>query len=93
MFPRGSTLSINYPFWKNSLIWRYNILYPDKPRHPFLENICIKRHRFRDIFDNLVGKVIKTCRPAGKHVILSGPSSATEIIVEIYTDVKKKRLI
>ena len=44
---------------------------------------------FCDILDILVGKVNKKCRPAGKHIISSGPSSAAaEIIVEIYADTR-----
>ena len=37
-------------------------------------------HSFRDIFDSLVGKVNQYCRPAGKDVISSGPSSAAKIM-------------
>ena len=51
-----------------------------------LRKVRIKHIDFCDILDILAGKVNKECRPAGKHIILSGPSSAAaEIIVKIYT--------
>ena len=50
----------------------------------FLGKVRLRHIDFCDISDFLVWKVNKLCRPAGKHIISSGPlSAAAEIIVEI----------
>ena len=77
MLPHGSTLSVHSPFGKVRI-------YGDI-KTSFLGKVRIRHIDFFDIFYILVGKVNKKCRPAGKHIISSGPSSAAaEIIVEIY---------
>ena len=75
VFPRGSTLTIHSPFGKVRI-------YGDI-KTSFLRKVRVKTHRFLWCFD-ILWKVNKKCRPAGKHIISSGPSSAAaEMIVEI----------
>ena len=51
----------------------------------FLGKVRIKTHRFLRYFGHSCLESYKKCRPAGKHIISSGPSSvAAEIILEIY---------
>ena len=59
------------PFWKSSYIWLYKDTLSRKSSHKDTSISVI----FWTVI--LVGKVNKKCRPAGKHIISSGPSSAT----------------
>ena len=78
MFPRGSTLSIHYPFWKSSHIWRYKDILSRKRLHKDTSISVI----FRTF---LLGKLINSVDPQEKTHTSPGPSSAAaEMIVEIY---------
>ena len=76
-FPAG----LHYPFillWKSSHIWRYKDILSRKSSHKDTSISLI-------FLTFLLGKLIKSVDPEGKHMISSGPSSAAaEIIVEIY---------
>ena len=68
----------SFSLWKSSHIWRYKDILSRKSSHKDTAISLI-------FLTFLLGKLIKKCRPAGKHIISSGPLSvAAEIIVEIY---------
>ena len=63
VFPRGSTLSINSPFWKSPHIWRY---ITGEIKTSFLGKVRIKTHRFLCYFWTfLLGMLVNSVDPQG----------------------------
>ena len=70
-FPAGLHIH-SFSLWKSSHIWRY-------------KDMISQKVRIDTSISLIFLKVNKKCRPAGKRIISSRPSSAaSEIIVEIY---------